>query len=39
MIIERHYSSRPEDQEYVARALLLLIKLLESAGDDLTIPS
>jgi len=38
MIIERHYSSRPEDQEYVIRALLALIKLLESFGDDFSIP-
>lgn len=28
MVIERHYSSRPEDEEYVVRALLLIIKLL-----------
>ncbi|MCL6611742.1 MAG: hypothetical protein K6T66_09420 [Peptococcaceae bacterium] len=34
MIIEKHYSSRPEDEDYVIRALLLVIKLLDRAGDN-----
>lgn len=39
MIIERHYSCRPEDREYVVRALLLLIKILEKYEDEPIIPS
>lgn len=35
MIVERHYSSRPEDEEQVIKALILLIDLL--AGGDQTI--
>ncbi len=32
MIIKRHYSSRPEDQEFVIRALVLVLKILDGAG-------
>ncbi|MCL6476997.1 MAG: hypothetical protein K6T65_01140 [Peptococcaceae bacterium] len=31
MVIEKHYSGRPEDEEYVVRAFMLLIKTLENA--------
>ncbi|MFZ5631770.1 MAG: hypothetical protein ACOY40_02905 [Bacillota bacterium] len=34
MIIERHYSSSPEDEEYAVRAFMLLIKLLDNAENS-----
>lgn len=33
MIIERRYSSRPEDEELVIKAFLLLIELLAAQND------
>jgi len=32
VIIEKHYSSRPEDQEYIIKAFLLLMDLLYASG-------
>lgn len=34
MIIERYYSSRPEYEEYLIEAIILVLKLLEEDCDD-----
>ena len=34
MIIERYYSSRPEYEEYLIEAIILVLKLIEEDCDD-----